>query len=230
MGFHPIPRFRAYLGATSAGLGDFEFAGILPQGWCPSIAWMKGLQRVVDRLRIEPVAKGGGAPDSAATPPRATHGLSDLPPAPACRVATATGASAPGRSRCRPPRAHAVMEHDVVSGPAQPARLRAPGEGRRAAAPRARQPWPWRQGRGCRATPLVWIVGRTGAAAPRTGPAAAAPPLRVVVTSTTRPLVLRLLTWGIGLSAGGRGGGRGATGAWEGHAERGGALPHRRAL
>ena len=29
-------------------------------GWCPSIAWMKGLRSVVRRLLIEPVAKVRG--------------------------------------------------------------------------------------------------------------------------------------------------------------------------
>src|SRR5262249_20908887 len=29
-------------------------------GWCPSIAWMKGLRSVISRLLIESIAKAGG--------------------------------------------------------------------------------------------------------------------------------------------------------------------------
>ena len=188
---------------------------------------MKGLQRVVDRLRIEPVAKGGGHPIA----PPLLHG----PPmvCQTCRQRRRAwwprlgGASAPGRSRCRPPRAHAVMgQHDVVSGPAQPARLRAPGEGRRAAAPRACTPTmalAAGQGVPCDTPgmdrrsdggrrPMCW-PRRCRAAAARGGHLHHAPACPALADVGIRSVSRR------------EGRGRGATGAWEGHAERGGPSP-----
>ena len=40
-------------------LEDLQLRNYSPQtiGWCPSIAWMKGLRSVVSRLLIESVAK-----------------------------------------------------------------------------------------------------------------------------------------------------------------------------
>src|SRR5215510_10770150 len=37
-----------------------SFRGQLKKGWCPSIAWMKGLGSVVGRLLLKPVAKDRG--------------------------------------------------------------------------------------------------------------------------------------------------------------------------
>src|SRR5262245_36495732 len=37
-----------------------QIAAGYEDGWCPSIAWMKGLQSVVDRLLLKPVAKVRG--------------------------------------------------------------------------------------------------------------------------------------------------------------------------
>ena len=49
---------------TRAGSDELEEAQAhqagITFGWCPSIAWMKGLRSVVDRLLIEPVAKVWG--------------------------------------------------------------------------------------------------------------------------------------------------------------------------
>src|SRR5262249_7409347 len=66
------------------------------------------------------------------------------------------------------------------------------------------RPLHWRQVRLLRSTKLVLIVWLTKDAAKRACTAASEPKMILGVTSTTRPLFLRLTTWASCKSAGGR--------------------------